>query len=340
MISGKDNCVLTTNLDCAGYGIRRCGAFDAANLLHVNDPRLTDSRTMIIGSVTDESVYGAPIQPPDEPVPPDQRIVQSKLNLNGTMPLSFVNNSFFPSAARGDLYQPLSEKGAANGYASLDGTGHIPSGQITMTGTGTLKDLQVTTPSLFTLSAILSSGSISMSGGWSAAPGLSWFGTPPSLDATVPPGYFQGPVSPSLVPSLAASKVISGTLNNQRLPVALGLGAGHSIGAVPDTGTAGNPTDYLGRDMQWKPMTPSLAYQPTLNAPVISVISFDAIEPDAVNVNISTADHDICFYHLSSSPSPLFVQFTGPVSVPSGQTIEAYAVKTGYNASPTTYFTN
>jgi hypothetical protein len=348
MIRGLDNAFLMTDLDFDGYGLRNCKTFDAVNLLHRTDPSLSDPRTMLPGSVTNASVKEfLPPQSPDPddippPIPPeDVRIVQSKLNLNGNLPLSFVTPpSDVPDSdhgVRGDLYQPKAEKAVNNGYASLDANKRIPSTQIPLAGTGTLKELFVTTPVEFALVPPVSpiAGQITLAGSWNAAPKVSWLGNPTVADDGRP-RFYLGKIPATLVPSLGAAIITTGVLSPDVLPVAVGVGSGHASGAMPDPGKTGDPTDYLGRDMQWRSMTRSLAYQPTLQSPAISVIS---TKKDVATVAISqTNDAAAIFYRVS--PMTGFAEYTGPVELPLWESIEAYAVLTGYNPSPISYFTN
>jgi len=85
----------------------------------------------------------------------------------------------------------------------------------------------------------------------------------------------NGPLPLALIPNLPASQITSGTFLAILLPVAVGLGVGHAKGAVPDPGdgTGGAlATDYLARDMTYKPSPAALiddtAYGPSWNGVV------------------------------------------------------------------------
>src|SRR5580765_1531120 len=56
-------------------------------------------------------------------------IVQSKLNLNGSIPSGWLG-TVAGTAAAGDLAEYAANKGANNGYASLDSSGKIPTAQL------------------------------------------------------------------------------------------------------------------------------------------------------------------------------------------------------------------
>lgn len=346
MIAEKDLSQLLTDLDCDGYGIRNCKQVFADNLVTTDDPRLFDARAILPASVTNLSVAGPPVPdipeiPSPEPPPPAGfvGIEQSKLNLDGNLPPSFISaTGDSDHGVPGDLYQPVAEKAVANGYASLDATKHIPIGQITGAGTGTLKELVITTPSELSLVPPMNpiDGVISLSGVWTAAPKMSWFGNPSGAD-DARPRFYLGTLPTALIPSLDAAILASGVLFPYTLPVAIGVGVTHAAGAVPDPGKEGDPSDYLGRDMKYHAMVTTLNYQPTLPSPALSVLSVG--EGGEVKIVISSSIKDaVCFYRIA--PMTLFEQFSEPVLLSLGETIEAYAVKTGYNPSPVAYYTN
>jgi hypothetical protein len=113
----EENASLGTDLDCQFNYLRNVLHFYPvpSNLVQINDPRLSDPRNMLLGSVINESVSN------------HAAIVQSKLNLNGVIP----QNWFAPAPdidrpappiypVRGSEAEILSRKGAVNGYAAVD----------------------------------------------------------------------------------------------------------------------------------------------------------------------------------------------------------------------------
>src|SRR5215475_4954978 len=100
-----DNGLLNTDLDANNLFIRNVRSLFPipVDMVDTNDIRMTNPRAVLDGTVVNDSIaLGA-------------GIVQSKLSLTGTVPPSFTG---IDGAARGDLVQPLTEKGAVNGYAS------------------------------------------------------------------------------------------------------------------------------------------------------------------------------------------------------------------------------
>jgi hypothetical protein len=239
---GLDNAVMVTNLDAAGFQIVNLGALSPipADLVLTTDPRLSDARAPLDGTVTNASVS------------PAAAIVQSKLSLDGVIPAAWLGATS-TTAARGDLAEFKSNKGIANGYASLDGAGHVPASQIPPgVGTGSVTSVALTMPAQFAItgSPVTTAGTLGIT--WNPVGALSWFGNPSGAAAV--PTFQATPIPVGLVPGLDAAKIISGILAAVRLPEAVGVGAGHAKGAVPDPGATGDPDWYLCRGMTYKPL--------------------------------------------------------------------------------------
>lgn len=326
-----ENGLLITDLDCGLFSLRNLGTLDPppANLVLSTDPRLSDPRMPIAGSVVDASVAGG------------AAIVQSKLNLNGVIPAAWLGTGG-TQAAPGNLVEYLANKGQPNGYAALDGSGKIPSAQLPSgVGTGTVTSVGLTMPAQFSVSGSPVTGSGTLGVTWANAAATSWFGN--ATGAPAVPIFNTSALPASLIPSLDSSKIISGTIAAARLPVAVGLGGGHASGAVPDPGAGGGgalATDYLARDMTYK-AKPAIGptYQPAVTDPVLSPA------PNltgAVIVTISDViPNAILLYQLSSAPGYQEVPSTGYVSVPTGgTTLSVYAAKAGWNNSNIVTFTN
>lgn len=247
MSQNIDNAVLGTDLDADGLNIKNLGALNPvpSNIVETSDPRLSDNRTPLDGSVTDAKVA------------PGAGITQDKLSLNGSIPLPWLGDSA-SQAAQGNLTEYLSKKGQPNGYAELDGAGKVPAGQMpTGAGFGTVTSVGLSVPGVFTMtgdpSPIVGAGAFAFD--WITQAAEAWFGNPFAFPAA--PQFNTAPLPPGLIPSLDASILVSGTLLAALLPIAIGLGAAHAIGAVPDPGDGSGgalASDYLARDMSYKPI--------------------------------------------------------------------------------------
>jgi hypothetical protein len=177
---------------------------------------------------------------------------------------------------------------------------------------------------------------------WNAVPAASWFGNATGSLAT--PVFNTDPLPAALIPSLDASVITTGVLDPARLPVAVGLGVSHAPGAVPDPGdgSIGDGTDYLARDITYKPV-PSIGptYQPTLPTLTLSV-STNPTGP--VSVKPQSTVSGVTFFYSFTSDSTDFVEFpdAGYVSVPdsTGNVIWIYGARVGYNNSPVETYTN
>lgn len=127
------------------------------------------------------------------------------------------------------------------------------------------------------------------------------------------------------------------------LPFAVGVGAGHQPGLVPDPGPSGNPTDYLGRDMSYRP-APSggmggnpYPYEPFVPNPVLS-IGAPTSGPANESIYQVTAAESLTgvalFYSVNNSGGgfqPLASPFQ--FNLYSGQVGYVYGAKIGYQNS-------
>jgi hypothetical protein len=128
MITALDNGLMVTDLDANNFRILNLVEISPppTGLVTTDDPRLTDARAPLEGSVVDASVAdGAAID-------------QSKLNLDGDIPTTWLGLDS-THAAQGDLVEYTANKGIPGGYAELDGTGKVPPAQLPPDiGTGTV----------------------------------------------------------------------------------------------------------------------------------------------------------------------------------------------------------
>lgn len=319
MFFALENGVLQSDLDAQNFSLLNLGFIDPvpSNLVENDDPRLSDARAPLDGSVTNASVAAG------------AAIAQSKLNLNGTMPSGWFGTSS-TTAARGDLAEYKANKGAANGYAPLDGSGKVPAALLpTGVGTGTITSVGITMPAEFTVtgSPVTSVGTIAI--GWAAAPPYSWFGNDSGSPAI--PSFKTTPFPVSVIPNLDAAKITSGVLAAARLPVAIGVGGSHAIGAVPDPGAVGTADDYLARDMTYKAKpTIGPTYQPTVPNPTLTAVGVGA---GGTFVSITDALPGVALFYSLTSASTGFLPYTTPVSVALGNTIWAYGARLGFNNS-------
>ena len=336
MINAIDNGLLVTDLDANHQQITNLAHITPVpdGIVSSDDPRLTDPRAVLDGTVTDASVAD------------DAAIDQAKINLNGDIPISWLGLDA-THAAPGDLVEYLSNKGIADGYAGLDGSGKVPAAQLPDDiGTGTVTSVDLVMPAGFTVAGnpVTTAGVITVD--WANVSDGTWFGNGSGVSAV--PTFNTGPITSSMVPPLPASKIVTGTIDPARLPIAAGVGPTSSSGAVPDPGAVGNPLDYLGRDMLYHAV-PSIgpSYQPKVDSPVIFVIGTGP----SVIATISCALIGVSlFYQLTgmtdyvplvatSSPGSQS-QATFQVTVLSSQTLNVYGSKAGYNNSDIASYTN
>lgn len=321
MIAHIENGLLRNDLDANFFFIRNLAGLEPPppGLVQDDDPRLSDARAPLPGSVTNDSVAL------------DAAIDQSKLNLNGAIPPAWLGSTAI-QAAPGNLVEYTSRKGQPNGYASLDGGGLVPTSQLPpVAGVGTVTSVGLAMPANFSVSGspVTTSGTISVS--WASVAAYCWFGNNSGISA--PPTFNTGPLPASLIPSLDAAKITSGIFAVARLPLAVGIGAGHAIGMVPDPGASGNAADYLARDMTYKAVPVfGPTYQPTLPN-----CTFVAPGSGGIAISNTVAGANI-FYSLTAATGP-FQPYTGVVTVTPGQTIWAYAARAGYTNSAVTSYT-
>jgi len=320
MINGIDNGILLTDLDANHFSILNIGSITPPppNLVATDDPRLTDSRTPLDGSVSDASVSGS------------ASIVQSKINFNGTIPPSWLGTDD-THAAQGDLVEYLTNKGIPGGYAGLDGTGKVPVGQLPDDiGTGTVTSVDLVMPADFTVAGNPVTGTGTITVDWATVPDGTWFGNSAGVSAV--PSFNTGPITESMVPPLPASKITTGTIDTARLPAAVGIGPSSSSGIVPDPGAVGDPTDYLGRDMLYHSV-PSIGpnYQPQVPSPVLTIAGTGI--PDATITVSNDLPHTAFFYRISPDTDYAEMPTSMTVKVLSGQTLDVYGAKAGYNNS-------
>jgi len=316
-----EDSVLSTDLDAQNYFLLNLGGFSPtpANLVTTSDPRLTDARMPLPGSVTDASVaVGA-------------AIAQSKLALTDPIPPAWLGTGS-NQAAKGSDVEYIANKNIAGGYAGLDGTGKIPSAALpAATGTGTITSAGLTMPAALTVtgSPITASGTFAVA--WASVADQSWFGN--NSGSAGAPQFYTTPLPASLIPSLDASIITSGAVPAARLPAAVGVGGSHAPGAVPDPGASGTATDYLARDMTYKAV-PSLGptYQPTIPNPTFGA-SANLTGP--ITVTIADTVAGCTFFYSLTSSSTGFLEWpsTGYVSLPTSSTLWAYAARPGYNNS-------
>lgn len=329
------NGFMVTDLDGGGNKILNAQVEDVPGLVSTDDPRLGDPRNILPGTVSNISVLprtnGA-----------GANIEQAKLNLNGQIPTAWLGQTA-GKAAPGLGPQYLTGRGAANGYAPLDGNGKIPAANIPVTGNpGTVVGLNMIFPPEIPIipSSAPDNPALTFTAYWAAEPAISWFGhtTDIASPPTNIPRFLRVPFPDVLIPSLDTAKIGSGVIDRSQLPVAVGVGASHAPGAVPDPGSgvpsnggAGDATDYLARDMTYKPMTAPVSYQPTLPNPSITFMSWYG---DQAYIRIyEFTSGSLIFYRLNSTGN--FQEAANGVELllAQGTLVEAYAAKDGYNNS-------
>lgn len=202
------------------------------------DSRLTDTRVPTDLSVTNAKVSAS------------AAIVQSKLLLNGVIPVAWIGTTA-TTVAQGNLAEYVAMKGAANGYAPLGADSKIDGVYLPASaGTGTVTSVALALPAFITVTGSPVTTSGTLTGTLANQAAASWFGN--ATGGSTTPSFNTSALPVGLIPSLNASIITAGTLVAARLPVAVGVGASHAIGAVPDPGASGTATDYLARDMTYK----------------------------------------------------------------------------------------
>lgn len=346
MIPIVDNASLSTDLDCQFNDLLKILHFypTPPGLVQLTDPRLSDPRPMLDGSVINESVAG------------HAAIVQSKLNLNGVIPPNWFAPApdidipaplIFP--VRGDLAELLPRKGAPNGYAAIDSNRRLLPANVTPgPGLGTVSEVIFSFPNQFTEIAPGAGAAISYNLTWKPVPNNCWFGINgdtglpsggPGLAPTDPQFHVeQLPVD--LIPPIDAAKFTTGLCDPGVLPIAE-FGEDHHPGMVPDPGLQGDPNDYLGRDIDWHHFLSGPPYQPQVTTPSIELIS---IQGNIATVTIRSREPGSVLFYRAGRPSFREAPPSGPdihitLQVPRGILIEAYAAKQGYNNSNVASYT-
>lgn len=326
-----EDAILGSDLDAKQFSLLNLAGLDPipANLVQSDNPGLTDSRIPLDGSVTNASVAGG------------AAIDQSKLNLDGDIPPAWLGTAA-GTAAQGDLAEYLSNKNQPNGYCGLNAGGKVAAAQLPGTaGSGTVTSVGLQLPLDFAISGspVTAAGIIHVA--WENVGAASWFGNPLAVPGN--PHFINTPLPISLIPDFDTAQVTSGIFDPALLPVAVGLGVSHAPGIAPDPGDGSGgalATDYLARDMSYKPV-PAIgpAYQPTIPDPTFG-ISPNLTGPVMVTA-ISTIKDVIFFYSLTSAATG-FAEFpeAGYVSLPGGDSIWVYAAHPGYNNSNVVTMTN
>lgn len=337
MIRLLENAVLSTDLDAQNKSLLNVKGIVPVpgNLVGVDDPRLSDQRAVQDGSVTDNSVSAT------------ADITQDKLNLNGAMPAAWIGNGS-DQAAQGNLVERVANKGASGGYVPLQGSGKFDLSYLPSTGpqTGTVTYVDLKTPSQLAVSGGPVTGTGSLDVTWTNQPDKSWLG----VNGPVPlsglkPSFLNSKIPLSFVPPLDGAKFTTGTFALGRLPVAVGVGAGHAQGVAPDpgNGTMGADTDYLGRNMNWQHFDSDLSYQPAVPDVTITLQSY--FDGSAYVTIRSPLKGSSLFYKVS--PATDFTEAVMPtitndvhitILVAIGKKISAYAAKTGYNNSSIAFY--
>jgi len=331
MIDLIENGQLSTDLDAMLYDLKNVGLMlpVPTNVCAIDDPRLSDARIPLDGSVTDASIADG------------ANIAQFKINFNGVIPPAWLGTAA-TQAAQGDLVEYLSNKNQPNGYAGLDGGGKVPSAQIpAAVGTGTITSIGLTMPGVFSVSGSPVTGAGTISVDWALVADKVWFGNDTGGPAA--PQFNLAPLPVELIPTLDASQVISGLFDAARLPAAVGIGVGHVQGAVPDPGPGGGgalATDYLARDMTYKPIPDLLVpYEPTVDVPTFSP-SPNPTGDKIVVINETIPDCVLMISLASAVTGFIELPDTGYITIGPSVTVWCYAAKAGYNNSPVVSYTN
>lgn len=336
MIRELDSARMVTDLDANHLKIRNLGSYlgqpPPGGTVGEDDPRLSDPRTILDGTVTDDSVAD------------DAGIVQSKINFNDNIPPQFLGTD---QAARGDLVEQTAYKNQINGYAGLGLDGKLGTGSTPTAGTGTLHTIDINFPTgELTGVPDISTPDFSIDGFWDAQSADTFFGN--TSGDVGRPIFDVGRAFPvALIPGFDASRITSETFSTDRLPVAVGVGAGHSAGLAPDPGplinTSSNPDDYLGRDMHYHRMQIMAPSQPTLPNPSITVQSYSQgkayvnITTNVSGTNLFYATDGGSFTEVTRSVTP-GSNPTLPLLLDIGTIVSAYVAKIGYNNSNITKY--
>jgi hypothetical protein len=173
------------------------------------------------------------------------------------------------------------------------------------------------------------------------------FGTVTSVGVAMPA---QFSVSGSPITE-AGVIVINWNLGGPDIPLGVlpfaAFGANHTAGIVPDPGAtgSGNPSDYLGRDMLYHPISGGggggggplpYPYQPFVPNPVLSIGS-PTTGPANENVYPVTVTESLAgtslFYSVNNSAGGFAPLTGGTFNLYAGQVGYVYGAKVGYNNS-------
>lgn len=330
--------------------------------------------------------------PSDQPLPPpiipdgtitnlqiaaSAAIAQSKLNLTGTIPSGWLGTTS-TTAARGDLAEYIANKGVASGYASLDGTGKVPTAQLPASaGTGTVTSVAVTaangisgsvadpthdaaitlslgsiTPTQINITGTAGAGYLNLFQQSSDSTGYTnlkiWADTGGKF-SFASSGGTNSQIIKFTAPALSATRTYtwpdkSGMVQmDSDIPTAMvGVGGSHKGGLVTDTGASGASTDYLARDATWKSAATFSAptYQPVCPAPLIFP-SGNTTGSKSVTLGDSGSPGAALFYHLENADGPFIPANTSTVILLfPGQAMYAYMARLGFTNSTMASYTN
>lgn len=327
-----ENPILTGSLDGGGFIMRNVASLEPvpSPFLDVDDPMFSDPRAVLDGSVTNDSIS------------PTAQIDQSKLNLNGSMPASWLGNGP-DQAAKGNLTETISNRGLFYGHAELDKNGVVPSGEMPHgPAAGSVNSVFLGMPTrTFNVAGpnpITSAGTWSVS--WVPASARSFFGVdgPISPGGPVRPRFVTAPMDVSLIPDLDASK-FSGTAFPVALMPPAKFGTVHNRGIIPDPTQHGTPTSYLARNMTWRNFPTGLPNQPSADSPQITV-KFEPNDDGSYSVVVfSTLAGSVLFTRVNDAPfteavqDPNATNIVKELTVQYGDHVSAYVAKQGYNDS-------
>lgn len=323
MKRGIDNGLLLSDLDANNFVIRNLESIDDPQFVTIDDPRLTDARNVLPGSVITEDVSE------------DAAIDQSKLQLDGDIPLNYLGQTE-DKAAPGDVVLYKSTKNASFGYGGLGLDGKLPSGTVPTVGTGSVTDIDVQFPeSAFTVVPAHSGTDRVFDVYWTSQNPETFLGNmsgAPSIPT------FMGAEFPiTLIPNIDGSKITSGVFPVGRVPIAQPVGGGHAPGLVPEPGSdsldpSAQPANYLARDLTWKVMQRVVSYQPQLPTPSITVETYIGVGLARVLISESTAGCNL-FFGVNGSPFIEMQPSDFPFEASVGDVVTTYAAKIGYNNS-------
>ena len=319
MIRGLDNAVLLGDLEADNNDLLNVEFLDGtgSGLISSDDARLSDARPILDGSVYDWGVAdGAAID-------------QTKVDFGGDIPIEWLGTTE-TTAAQGDLVELLANKNQPNGYAGLEVDGKMATGTVPLAGAGRVTDIKLSMP-------VYDFAVVPLATGTDRTFTISWTPQNPYTYLTSLDGVTQfsgAPFDATSIPDLDAAKITTGTIELEHLPAAVGVGASHASGVVPDPSDSADqvgllPTDYLARDMTYRKMETPMTYQPQIPNPSITLVSYFKGQ---AYVTITTGlKGATLFYSLDNGA---FQEATTlPLLQDAGVMIHAYAAKDGWNNS-------